>query len=44
MLAFAMLLGLLLAISAAAAGCAPARREVKLGADANGKEIELKKG
>jgi len=37
------LLGLLLAVSAMAAGCAPAR-EVKLGADANGREIDLKKG
>ena len=37
------LLGLLLAVSVAAGGCAPAR-EVKLGADASGKEIELQKG
>jgi len=39
----APLLGLLLAVSAIAAGCATAR-EIKLGADASGKEIELKKG
>jgi len=32
-----------LALSAMAVGCAPAR-EVKLGTDANGREIEIKKG
>lgn len=43
MLSCAMLLNLLLAVSVVTAGCAPAR-EVKLGADDSGKEIELKKG